>query len=120
MKKSLKDIPSFIAGDKTLLKEVLHPKNDAVSLPYSLAYATIAPGEQSLSHALMSSEVYFILEGSGTIHIGNKTYEIAKGDTIHVPAAESQYVMNTGSTTLEFLCIVAPAWKEQEEEIFDK
>lgn len=118
MKKSLKEIPSFIAGDKTLLKEILHPKNDAVSLPYSLAYATIAPGEQSLAHTLKSSEVYFILEGNGSIHIGNKTYMIEKGDTIHVPSSESQYVMNTGSISLEFLCIVAPAWNEQEEVIF--
>ncbi len=52
IKKSLNEIPVFTAGDLTKLREVLHPNNDPVDLPYSLAWASIEPGQQSLSHVL--------------------------------------------------------------------
>lgn len=61
--KKLEDITPFIAGDATLLREWLHPKNDEVELPYSLAFAEVAPGAASLPHTLQTStEVYIVLE----------------------------------------------------------
>ena len=37
--KKLKDIPEFLAGDHTHLKEVLHPSNDSLSLNFSFKNA---------------------------------------------------------------------------------
>jgi len=39
--KSLEDLKAFEAGDKTNIIEVLHPKNDAISIGYSLAHASL-------------------------------------------------------------------------------
>jgi mannose-6-phosphate isomerase-like protein (cupin superfamily) len=76
LKKSLKDIPSFIAGDKTVIKELVHSKNDAIDFPFSLAHAVVKVGEASEPHILkVNSELYVILEGEGKIFIEmNKQY----------------------------------------------
>ena len=116
--KSLKDLKSFEAGDKTNIIEVLHPKNDNISLGYSLAHASLEVGESSLPHILEEcSEVYFILKGEGKVVIGEEQRPIKEGDTVFVPKGATQYVENQGTTKLEFLCIVSPAWFEEQEKV---
>ena len=115
-KKSLKDIPSFIAGDKTIIKELVHPKNDAVELPYSLAHAVVPVGEASLPHILTkSSELYVILEGEGELFIGEESEKVISGDTALVPAGVEQWIKNIGDKDLSFYVIVSPPWQEEEE-----
>lgn len=120
MKKSLSDIAEFLAGDHTILKEVFHPKNDPVDLPYSLAYAKIEIGKKSLPHRLVKSEeLYYFLEGKGAIHINGEKQTIQKADIVLVPKNANQFVENLGDCDLEFLCIVSPPWNESEEEVED-
>lgn len=118
--KSLQDAEVFVAGDKTLLSEILHPDNDLINLPYSMAHARILAGNASVPHVLKSTETYFFLEGKGTMQIGEKEILIQKGDLVVVPPLENQYVTNSGSEDLVFLCIVSPKWKAEDEIIFDK
>ncbi len=114
--KKLEDITPFIAGDATLLREWLHPKNDEVELPYSLAFAEVAPGAASLPHTLQTStEVYIVLEGEGIAHIGDQIQRIHAGELIVIPAGAKQFIENTGVPTLKFLCIVSPPWAKKDE-----
>lgn len=114
--KSLADIPQFIAGDKTILREVLHPKNDDIDLPYSIAQCIIKKGNASIPHILQkSSEVYYFLEGEGKAWIDGKSQAVKAGDTLLMPAGVEQYVENTGGNDMTFLCIVSPPWAEDEE-----
>ena len=113
--KRMEDCPQFIAGDNTRLRELLHPRNDAAPVHYSIAHATLAPGESSLPHTLASSEVYHILSGQGLMHVDGEESEVGPGDTIYVPPHANQHIRNTGSTMLAFLCIVEPAWREEDE-----
>ena len=116
--KSILELKEFEAGDKTLLREVLHPKNDLVELPYSLAFARLEPNTKSLPHILAkSSELYIFQQGEGIIFIEQESRAIKAGDIVLVPKGAEQYVENTGNVDLEFLCLVAPAWKEEEERI---
>ena len=118
LKKKLANISEFVAGDKTHLKEVLHPKNDNLDLDFSLAHAIIKVGTSSLPHQLSHSETYFFLSGTGQMFIGNESCLVEKGDTVYVPPKTNQYVKNTGKVDLTFLCIVSPPWSEDTEEIF--
>jgi mannose-6-phosphate isomerase-like protein (cupin superfamily) len=116
--KKLEECPAFQAGDETRLRELLHPRNDAAAdIHYSLAHAALLPGESSLPHTLASSEVYFILSGTGSIYVGEEEAEVGPGDTIYVPHGAVQYLRNTGSGPLTFLCIVEPAWREEDEAV---
>ena len=117
IKKSVSDIPFFLAGDKTHLQEVIHPKNDQVQLGYSLARAYVEVGTSSLPHSLAESELYYFLQGNGELFIEDEKHVIQRGDVVLVPSGAKQYVRNTGTNKLEFLCIVSPPWTPEGEEI---
>ena len=115
--KNISNIPSFLAGDHTFIKEVLHSKNDDVNIGYSLAHASLPVGETSLPHQLRSSEVYYILNGQGIVFINDEEQTVKGGDMVFIPENARQYIRNTGAVELTFLCIVHPEWKETEEDI---
>ena len=113
----LTDCPEFEAGDHTLLRELLHPAKADLLLRYSLAHAIVRRGQSSLPHRLKTSEVYFILEGRGTMHIDNETRAVGPQQTVYIPPGGLQYIENTGESDLTFLCIVDPAWRAEDEEV---
>lgn len=115
--KSLQDCDEFTAGDNTKLREILHPDKADLNLRYSLAHAKLAPGKTSQLHSLKTSEVYYILEGHGIMHIDNETAEVGPSIAIYIPPYAKQCIENVGETDLVFLCIVDPAWKIEDEKI---
>ena len=117
--KSTKAVPAFLAGDKTTLRELLHPKNDHLDFGFSLAHCKVAVGNQSIPHTLAQSETYYILEGQGKIFIGEEEANLQKGDLVFVPAKKEQFIQNIGSTELVFLVIVSPPWTEEGEIILE-
>ncbi len=114
-----KKIKEFLAGDYSILKELLHPEKDGIELGYSIAMARINPGATTLKHRLKSSEVYYILQGRGIMHIDKESSMVEKGDLIYIPPASTQRIENTGDEELVFLCIVSPPWKKEDEEILE-
>lgn len=118
--KNLIECEEFIAGDNTILREILHPDKANVQLRYSLAHAVVKPGLTSYLHSLKTSEVYFILEGDGMMNIEGELKQVKAGDTIYIPPHAKQCITNTGSSDLVFLCIVDPAWRTEDEEIMLK
>ncbi len=108
----------FLAGDLTHLIEVLHPQRHGVSLPYSLAHAYLEPGGCSLPHRLLTSEeLYYFLSGEGVLVIDGERFEVGAGHAVLVPAGARQFLNNTGSQRLVFLCIVSPPWRAEDEEV---
>lgn len=117
MIKDLEHCEEFIAGDDTILRELLHPDKADIKLRYSLAHAVVKPGKTSLPHRLKTSEVYYLLEGEGNMYIDNERARVHPGQTIYIPPGATQYIQNTGSSDLKFLCIVDPAWRIHDEEV---
>jgi mannose-6-phosphate isomerase-like protein (cupin superfamily) len=116
---NLLDREEFIAGDNTRLRELLHPDKDPLELRYSLAHATVPVGEISTPHALKTSEVYYILQGTGEMHIDDEVQPVTEGDTIYISPNARQYIHNRGDRPLIFLCIVDPAWRAEDEIVFE-
>ncbi len=115
--KDLNDCEEFIAGDGSHLRELLHPAKSDLSFRYSLAHAVVKPGQTTKPHRLKTSELYYILEGEGTMHINDETARVSQGQAVYIPPGSKQYIQNAGKTQLKFLCIVDPAWQKQDEEI---
>lgn len=113
------DLKEIIAGDSTILRETLSPVNDKVACRYSIAHARLASGNKSLRHALKTTEVYYIIKGSGRMHIGDEAQDVGERDTIYIPAEAVQYIENIGKSELEFICIVDPAWKPEDEIVIE-
>jgi mannose-6-phosphate isomerase-like protein (cupin superfamily) len=115
----LKDCPEFTAGDRTRLRELLHPDKSNVKVGYSLAHGYLDPGNRSARHRLRSAEVYYFLAGEGTFTVGERSVKVSSGDVVYVPPGADQSLMNTGGQPIEFLCLVDPAWKMEDEEILE-
>lgn len=114
----LNDCPEFIAGDETLLRELLHPDKQPIAIRYSLAHAIVQPGQTSKPHALKTAEVYYILSGSGEMHIDAASQTVEPGDAIYIPPNARQFIHNPGTAPLVFICIVDPAWQPADETVF--
>jgi mannose-6-phosphate isomerase-like protein (cupin superfamily) len=99
------------------LRELLHPDRDAAAIRYSLAVAWIGPGKRSQAHRLKTTEVYYLIRGSGTMHIGEESTEIGAGDAVYIPPDSVQWLENTGTEDIEFACIVDPAWRPEDEQV---
>jgi mannose-6-phosphate isomerase-like protein (cupin superfamily) len=115
--RQLKECPEFIAGDACHLRELLNAKTDKRDYRYSLAHAVVKPGIKTKPHSLKTSEVYYILEGRGRMHVGEESREVVSGDCIDIPSHAIQCIENIGKADLVFLCIVDPAWCSADEVI---
>ena len=115
--RDLKDCREITAGDGSALRELFHPDQGPFQFDYSLARAVVKPGGETNPHRLKNSEVYYILEGRGLMHIEQETAEVSAGQAVYIPPFHIQFIENTGATDLAFLCIVDPAWKPEDEEV---
>ena len=111
--KKTSDCEAFVANDGCNIRELLHPKNDAVDLPYSLALATVEIGKQSYQHKLEQTEVYHILQGHGQMIVDSEVCEVVAGDVIVIPEQALQWIENIGNEPLIFAAIVSPPWTEE-------
>ena len=111
----------FVAGDNCILRETLHPDKGGEAAGYSLAHAVVKPGVTTLLHRLKkSSEVYFIISGRGLMSINSRTMKVKPGSTVYIPPGALQCIKNTGRKNLAFVCMVSPAWRVKDEEIFQR
>ena len=115
--KSLSACGEILAGDKTILRELLHPSRDPATIRYSLAHAKLPPRTASLPHRLKTSEVYYFISGRGRMHVNGDTTAVGPDQAVYVPPGAEQHVESIGPDDLVFLCLVYPAWRAEDEEV---
>jgi mannose-6-phosphate isomerase-like protein (cupin superfamily) len=115
--RDLKDCKEITAGDGSVLCELFHPDQGPFQFDCSLARALVKPGQRTKPHRLKNSEVYYILEGRGLMHVEQETAEVSAGQAVYIPPFHVQHIENTSETDLAFLCIVDPAWRPEDEEV---
>jgi len=90
----------------------------AQDLECSVAHAIIPTDESTLPHLLKkSTELYYILEGSGEMHIDNESAPLAPGQIFLIPPqappVDPEY--RQGESCL--LCIVSPKRQATDERL---
>lgn len=113
--KTLADCPPLLANDGCRIFELLHVKNDAIDLPYSFAVAEVEVGQSSYRHRLAQTEIYFVLDGRGRMHVDDEAREIAAGDAVVIPAHAEQWIDNVGDVRLRFVAVVSPPWRAEDD-----
>jgi len=90
--------------------------NDETLPGLSIARARVLPGITTILHSLSPSiEIYYILQGEGEMEIdGSITGRVKTGDTIYIPAGESQRIKNCGDGDLIFLCVCNPRFSVEQ------
>jgi mannose-6-phosphate isomerase-like protein (cupin superfamily) len=116
----LEDCDEFIGADDSILRELLRPAAGRIDIRYSLAHATVRPGAKTKPHRLKTTEVYYLLQGQGRMHIDEETGEVTAPSAVYIPPYGVQWIENTGKVDLIFLCLVDPAWRREDEEMVDE
>jgi len=114
------DCPHERVIDRSILCELLHPDKvpETGGLSCSIAHAIVPARESTLPHRLSrSTELYYILHGTGEMHIDGESAPVRPGQIVHIPPGARQFIRNTGTGDLVFLCIVAPKWQAGDEEL---
>ena len=120
--RDIADCPRKRVLDGSLLAELLHPDQvpGAQRLRCSVAHAIVLPGESTKPHRMKNSlELYYILEGSGEMHVGTRSARVHRGQAVLIPKGRTQYIRNTGQGDLVFLCIVTPKWQASDDELVE-
>ena len=113
--KNQKNSAKITGNEGAIIHDLLNPAHVGNIIKYSLAHVNLSCGKSTVSHIMKTSEVYYILQGSGIMHIDDNSKNVKVGDAIFVKPGSKQYIENTGKENLEFLCIVEPAWKKDDE-----
>lgn len=67
------------------------------------------PGQTQAAHSHAGSDkIYYVLEGSGRIQIGDETNDADAGTAVLAPAGVSHAVHNEGPNRLKLLVFMAP------------
>lgn len=110
-----KDCKEIVANDGSRLRELLHPDRDPAEISYSFAIAYVDPGKSTHPHYLKRTEVYFIMQGIGRMHIGDEVEEVNEDDIVVIPKEKPQWIENIGPNVLVFAAIVSPPWQPEDD-----
>jgi mannose-6-phosphate isomerase-like protein (cupin superfamily) len=114
---NLDSVEPIAGSEGTQIRQIFHPHNTMLGIRYSIVQCVIEPHKSSRPHRLKSSEVYFVVDGKGVMHVDDESAPIRKNQAVYIPPHSKQFVENTGDTPLEVLCIVDPAWRQQDEQV---
>ncbi len=101
------------------IKQYFSPQNTSNKISYSLAQFLLESGKKTKLHRIKSSEIYYILQGKAELKINDEWFELGENDSVYVPPNSKQFIKNIGTGNLRFLCIVEPAWKQEDDEILE-
>jgi mannose-6-phosphate isomerase-like protein (cupin superfamily) len=92
----------------------IRPLMDRTTSPIkqcSLAEELLPPGKSvSPHHHEVLEEVYYILEGSGQMTVGEETREVSAGDAIYIPKHHRHTLTNSGAGVMRILLVCGPAF----------
>ena len=108
------EITAFITKDGSEIRELLHPTTHAVKAQ-SFAEARVPVGATTLLHRHRASEeIYHITEGTGRMHLGERSFDVGVGDSVLIAPGTPHNITNTGGVTLAILCACAPAYRDDD------
>ena len=119
LEKKIPNIDSIDGGEGTVIRQIFHPHNTLNGIRYSISHSELKPRKKSKLHQLKSSEIYYILQGEGKLMVDDESIQVSKDQVIYIPPHSKQMIENTGNSDLEFLCIVDPAWKQEDEIVLE-
>ncbi|MCE1181689.1 MAG: cupin domain-containing protein [Rhodocyclales bacterium] len=113
------DILPYITKDGSEIRELMHPAQHG-NRAQSLAEATLAPGQRTQLHRhQITEELYHVTAGSGVMRLGEESFPIQPGDTIHIAPGTPHALVNTGTEPLRVLCCCSPAYRHEDTELLD-
>jgi mannose-6-phosphate isomerase-like protein (cupin superfamily) len=102
----------FTTADGSTIRSILDATNAPVQ-NQSLAEASLPEGGATERHYhKLSEEIYFILDGRGTMEIDGEQREVGPGDAILIPPGCWHQMV--ALTAIRFLCCCAPVYAHED------
>ena len=77
----------------------------------SLAEEVLPVGSAVERHYhLETEEIYYLLRGTGEMHLGNEVQMVKAGDAIYIPPRTAHTLLNTGQEPIVVLLVCGPAY----------
>jgi mannose-6-phosphate isomerase-like protein (cupin superfamily) len=112
--RNVADVNAFTTKDGSEIRELLAHRNSSIRAQ-SLAEARLQPGFKTTAHFhRRTEEIYYILEGTANMRIGQQSRAVAAGDAIAIPPGQEHQITNTGTDVLKFLCCCAPGYEHED------
>lgn len=112
--RNIHEVPAFTTKDDSEIRELLAHRNSVIR-NQTLAEARLPPGKSTTPHYhVRTEEIYYILEGTGRMQIGQSVRGVVAGDAIAIPPGSVHQISNTGPDTLKFLCCCAPGYEHDD------
>ncbi len=106
-------VPAFTTKDGSEIRELLAPRNSCI-VNQTLAEARLPAGRSTTPHHHVGTEeIYYLLEGQGSMRLGAETRPVGPGDAIAIPPGAVHQITNTGPSVLKFLCCCAPGYDHE-------
>ena len=112
--KNIQSVPAFITKDGSEIRELLAHRNSVIR-NQTLAEARIAPGGSTTPHRhLKTEEIYYILEGRGSMQVDKERQVVGPGDAIAISPGSLHQITNTDKVLLKILCCCAPGYEHED------
>ncbi len=106
--------PAFTTKDGSEIRELLAHRNSCIRRQ-SLAEARLPVNGATTPHYHpRTEEIYYVVEGHGTVQLGSEVRLVGPGDAIAIPPGARHQIRNTGPVVLKFLCCCAPAYEDED------
>ena len=89
---------------ETTIRELITDREGAPT--FAMRLFEVAPGGHTPFHAHAWEHEVYILEGAGQLALADGPHPFSAGDAVFVPPDEQHQFLNTGQTTLRFLCLI--------------
>jgi mannose-6-phosphate isomerase-like protein (cupin superfamily) len=104
---SLAAAEPFTTKDGSTIRELHHTAEQ------SLAEASVPAGTRTERHYhALAEELYFVLEGEGSLEIDGETVVVSPGDAALIPPGAWHEI--TARTDLRFLCCCSPPYSHDD------
>ena len=112
--RSLERAEPFVTKDGSTIRELLGLPTSALVRNQSLAEATLGPGQATERHYHRESEeIYFVLEGGGTMELDGERRQVGPGDAVLIPPG-AWHTIAAGPAGARFLCCCAPPYRHED------
>ncbi len=91
------------AGVGTTIQVLIPPEEGP---NFAMRRFVMQPGGGMPRHTNQVEHEQYVLNGQAQIGIGERTYQVKKGDVVFIPAGVPHWYKNTGDEPFEFLCLV--------------
>ena len=108
------DAEPFTTLDGSTIRSLLDRTNAPVA-HQSLAEATLPAGAGTTRHHHKEmEEIYFVLEGRGTMELDGARREVGPGDAVLIPPGARHQISASDAGELRFLCTCAPPYRHED------